>query len=86
MAHIRLKNIKKGQVFYESHYGQDVEMTATEDCRLEDDENAAGNKSYKLKVTLENGAIEIMEAVDCGGYSLRLDTEPQYYNPKIHKF
>lgn len=76
--HLKLKDIKKGQVFYESQYGQDIKMEALEDCRREDGPYVGGF-GYVLKVKKISGEAEISEAAECNAYGLRLDTEPQYF-------
>jgi hypothetical protein len=74
-----IKKAKTGDVFYESQYGQDIEMTALEDVRIEHDSKYNGGGAYLLKVCIGEGKeIELMESFNCGGYGLRLYKQPQY--------
>lgn len=86
-----LKDIKKGEIFYESQSGMDYKCEALEDAQRVQEEKKDG---HILKVRILQFAsfgklhvapsdTEFFECLEPGGYGLRLYKEPQYHNPKI---
>jgi hypothetical protein len=73
---IDLKDVKKGDIFYECQYGINLKCTALEDCREEED----GYHCYCLidHETMKKPYTEMFESYNCGAYGLRLYTQPQY--------
>lgn len=87
MNDIDLKDVKKGDKFYECEMGMNARCEAQEDCR-EVDEPELLRKGYACKVAVQwlkkDGSLsepEVTEYFECyepGAYGLRLYSSPQY--------
>tara|TARA_R110000868_G_scaffold248674_1_gene505226 strand:- start:36 stop:314 length:279 start_codon:yes stop_codon:yes gene_type:complete len=74
---LKLKNIKKGQIFYEADGGRDIHCEAMEDARIID------NIAY-CNIKIDGDDNDIKEfgqnlEYENSAYALRLDTERQYH-------
>ena len=79
---MHIKDIKAGQVFYESDMGTSVRLEALEDARFYDDPNASGGKAYAVKVKSSERELELFQAIEDYGYGLRLSPHPEYMRVK----
>lgn len=80
---IELKDIKKGDVFYECVSGWNVKMEALENARrkIGKQKGVTGEllqNGYACRVKTTEGKIEIYEHINPAGYGLRLYESPQY--------
>ena len=73
-----IQTAKKGDIFYECQYGENIKMIALEDVRLVKDDVYAGGGGYELWVSTPDGNIELKQCVSPGAYGLRLYKEPAY--------
>lgn len=67
-----LKDIKKGQVFYECQYGRNMIWTASEDARID----AAGDT--RLLAHRKTGQLEELFVTKGSDHYLKLYSEPEY--------
>lgn len=79
MNNLNLKDIKKGQTFYECERGKNLKMVALENAHYV---RRGMSDGYTCKVEMEFGGkktgLELYEAETPGAFGLNLYSEPQY--------
>jgi hypothetical protein len=79
---MRVKDLKKDQIVYECQYGTNFRCIVLEDARR--DINPEEHKDgYSCRVSCNGEERELFEALEVGGYGLRLYSAPQYIGKTI---
>lgn len=81
--YLNIKNLRKGDIFYECERGFNIKMTALENSRRIKEPWKDG---WTCKVLLDGGnTIEIFECINPGAYGLKLYWEKQYFERETLK-